>query len=84
VTNGELAALVHDKSRSVQDLMVLTHIEPTSDIEFMSIQGLKDRDSFSMIATPHVSVTSPSPSSSVQSPLRQSQSDVPLLDSTDA
>lgn len=83
MTSGELAALVHEKSRSVQDLMVLTHIEPTSDIEFLGIQGLKDRDSLSMIAGPHISVTSPSPSSSVQSPLRQSESNVPLLDSTE-
>ena len=32
VTRGDLAALVRDKSRSVQDLMVLTHLEPMSDV----------------------------------------------------
>ena len=81
VTRGELSALVREKSRSVQDLMVLTHIEPISDIEFLgSGQGAKENGG---VAPPHISITEPSsPSSSVHSPLMES--DVPLLlDSTD-
>ena len=36
MTRGDLTALVRDKSRSVQDLMVLTHVEPLNDVEFVT------------------------------------------------
>lgn len=83
VARGDLTALVSEKSRSVQDLMVLTHVEPMSDIEFLSFnQASKSelRDSDSKPITPHISVTSPS--FTVRSPMMES--DVPLLESNES
>ncbi len=80
VVRGDLTALVREKSRSVQDLMVLTHVEPMSDIEFLSFnQASKSdqRENTSQPIPPQISVTSPS--STVRSPMMES--DVPLLES---
>lgn len=78
VVRGDLTALVREKSRSVQDLMVLTHVEPMSDIEFLSFnQASKSdqRDNNSQPIAPQISVTSPS--FTVRSPMMES--DVPLI-----
>lgn len=80
VVRGDLTALVREKSRSVQDLMVLTHVEPMSDIEFLSFnQASKSdqRDNNSQPIAPQISVTSPS--FTVRSPMMES--DIPLLES---
>ena len=83
VARGDLTALVREKSRSVQDLMVLTHVEPMSDIEFLSFnQASKSdqRENSSQPIAPQISVTSPS--STVRSPMMES--DVPLLESNES
>lgn len=83
VVRGDLTALVREKSRSVQDLMVLTHVEPMSDIEFLSFnQASKSdqRDNTSQPIAPQISVTSPS--FTTRSPLMES--DVPLLESNES
>lgn len=75
ITRGELTALVSEKSRSVQDLMVLTHVEPLSDVEF---QQSKERDHpISFNLGPQISVTCASSED-------LGESDEPLLNSTDA
>ena len=89
VTRGDLTALVREKSRSVQDLMVLTAVEPMSDIEFLaqsftqnsSTQQSSKSDENSAPGPPFISVTVTSPSSTVRSALMES--DVPLLESTE-
>jgi hypothetical protein len=86
VTRGELSAMIRDKSRSVQDLMILTHVEPMSDIEFLSQQ--RDSGSSSMqqqqlqqhSTAPQISVTSPS----FTTRSAMMESDVPLLENTDS
>lgn len=75
--------MVREKSRSVQDLMVLTAVEPMSDIEFMSFnQPSKpdEQEDVSQPIAPQISVTSPS--FTVRSPMMES--DVPLLESNDS
>jgi hypothetical protein len=79
VVRGELTAMVRDKSRSVQDLMVLTAVEPMSDIEFLSFNQPSKPDqqeNGSHAMAPQISVTSPS--FTVRSPMMES--DVPLLE----
>jgi hypothetical protein len=79
VERGELTAMVRDKSRSVQDLMVLTAVEPMSDIEFLSFNQPSKPDqpeNVSQPMAPQISVTSPS--FTVRSPMMES--DVPLLE----
>ena len=105
----QLTALVRDKSRSVQDLMILTHVEPMSDVEMIgrsfihhaaAVAEMNDERREGTMANhevtssissnsnsssnrhilPQISVTSPS--STVRS--AHAQSDIPLLDSTDA
>lgn len=79
VVRGELTAMVRDKSRSVQDLMVLTAVEPMSDIEFLSFNQLSKPDqqeNVSQPIAPQISVTSPS--FTVRSAMMES--DVPLLE----
>lgn len=91
VTRGDLTALVREKSRSVQDLMVLTAVEPMSDVEFLA-QSLTQTSSTQQSSksgehtasqpdAPFISVTVTSPSSTVRSALMES--DVPLLESTE-
>ena len=83
VTRGDLTALVSEKSRSVQDLMVLTHVEPMSDIEFLSFNQAsksEQRDTTPKPITPQISVTSPS--FTVRSPMMES--DIPLLESNES
>lgn len=100
VNCGQLTALVRDKSRSVQDLMILTHVEPMSDIEMLGHPRhpadehetrAPDHEVVNSSRTtaaaaaarqilPQISVTSPS--STVRS--AHAESDIPLLDSTDA
>jgi hypothetical protein len=79
VVRGELTAMVRDKSRSVQDLMVLTAVEPMSDIEFLSFNQPSKPDqqeNVSQPIAPQISVTSPS--FTVRSAMMES--DVPLLE----
>lgn len=83
VVRGELTAMVREKSRSVQDLMVLTAVEPMSDIEFLSFNQPSKPDqqeNVSQPIAPQISVTSPS--FTVRSPMMES--DVPLLESNDS
>ncbi len=89
IVRGELTALVREKSRSVQDLMILTHVEPMSDVEFLSLAQQQpqqdevvqvEKEQYQSLAAPAISVTSPS--NTTRSPMMES--DAPLLDSTDA
>ena len=90
IVRGELTALVREKSRSVQDLMILTHVEPMSDVEYLASaqsqqatqeQKLEDAEAADRpVLAPAISVTSPS--NTTRSPMMES--DAPLLDSTDA
>lgn len=94
IVRGELTALVREKSRSVQDLMILTHVEPMSDVEFLTssqqqqpqpqarqaADGEETARSDHPVMAPAISVTSPS--NTTRSPMMES--DAPLLDSTDA
>lgn len=96
VVRGELTALVREKSRSVQDLMILTHVEPMSDIEFLAManqqqqqqaprRASRDENDLNQSAVqpfPAAPVISvTSPSNTTRSPMMES--DAPLLDSTD-
>lgn len=93
VARGDLTALVREKSRSVQDLMVLTAVEPMSDIEFLaqsltqtsltqqSSKTEEHASTTSQPAIPLISITVASPASTAPSLLMES--DVPLLESTE-
>ena len=99
VTRGDLTALVREKSRSVQDLMVLTHVEPLSDVEFVA-RELRERSETVAVdieapedepeadSSEITSLVPSIPQIAVTSPSftvrsPHGESDIPLLDNTD-